>query len=92
MVFVVDHFAEELLVGCFEQILEQLNIRRTESATDAVAEKFVNSLPIGCRNKFSPCTGCIAWVDINHALAALFAMATHQPYSVYLALALYGRN
>jgi len=28
MVFVVDHFAEELFVGCFEQILEQWNVIR----------------------------------------------------------------
>ena len=32
MVFVVDHFAEELFVGCFEQILEQWNVTGTESA------------------------------------------------------------
>jgi len=51
MVFVVDDFAEELLVGCFEQILEQWNVRRTESAVDAAAEECVDSLPIGCRNK-----------------------------------------
>ena len=34
MVFVVDNFAEELLVGCFEQILEQWNVRGTEFAAD----------------------------------------------------------
>jgi len=59
MVFVVDHFAEELFVGCFEQILEQWNVRGTESAADAASEECINSLPIGCRNKSSPCAGCI---------------------------------
>ena len=37
MVFVADHFAEELFVGCYEQILEQWNVRGTESAANVTS-------------------------------------------------------
>jgi len=39
----VDDFAEELLVGCFEQFFERPNVWRTEAAANAAAEECVNS-------------------------------------------------
>ena len=71
-------FAEELLVGCLQQLVERRQIRRTVTGPHAAPEEGVDSLSVGRLDEAAPCTRCIEQLgDDDRPVDGLQRLATH---------------